>query len=129
MKDKRDSMWQRHKSAYHLLPNWNAGIGDGAHLQTACGTTVKVNSKMQLTLPVFADKRCQACYDIQCLAFSSINDAKSLLTRIKDVKTLRQALLWTSSKTARKMIEARINKLDAQNQKERKLRLVAKAFE
>lgn len=122
-------MWQKNKGTYHLLLRFSADVVDGQFLQTACGDQIQVRRKSQSTWVFDAHKPCPICVGVWRLCFTSVDDAKKTLSKETNIKVLNRALEIASQKTLRRAIEARIRKLGIDKKRERRLRLIEKAYE
>lgn len=122
-------MWQKDKGKMHLILNNSGDIADGRFMQTACGDLVRMKKDKQLAfVPHIADC-CAVCTGVWRLVFTSVDDARSTLNLTVNLVVLRRSFEVTRSKTLRKMITARIRKIEKDAEKERKLRLIQQAYD
>lgn len=104
-------MWQRSRGKFHLLLNFSVDVADGRFLQSACGDQIQVRRMNQETFVFNSEKQCAICAGVWHICFTSVADAKTSVQGETNVKMLKRALELASQATLRKMIEARIKKL------------------
>ena len=122
-------MWQRKSGSeeYHLLWDINADL-NGKEVQTACGESVVVNLQEQVISPYLVPG-CAVCVPIWHLVFSSVHDALNELKHVDNLKVLQRAQDLTKAVSLRKAFGSRIRKIEKDAEKERKLRLIQKAYD
>ena len=104
-------MWQRDRKNYHLILNSYAVTPDGYLIEMACGAQRQQRKSRQTTLAPYLE-HCPICDGIWRIVFTSVEDAKSTVRSTSDMKVLKRSLALTNSATLKKMINARIKKLE-----------------
>jgi len=103
-------MWQKDRKNYHLILNSNAVVLEGELIEMACGIQRHPNKSRQVVItPTW--EHCPICDGIWHIVFTSVADARDRVKTTTNVKVLSRALELASQVTLRKMIEARIRKL------------------
>jgi len=104
-------MWQRSRGKFHLLLHFSRDVADGRFLLSACGDQIQVRQKNQETFVVNPEKQCPICAGVWHISFTSVADAKTTVQKETNMKVLKRALELASQATLRRMLEARIRKL------------------
>jgi Zn-finger nucleic acid-binding protein len=120
-------IWQKHKNNYHLLRPVSDGLQDGAYVKTVCNVQIVVKRKDQLV--IVTDDMCPICNGVWHLVYTSVADAMQSVRRETNQKVLDCAAIATSSSTLLKAINARIRKLQKDALRDKKLRLIEKAYD
>lgn len=105
-------MWQRSRGKFHLLLHFSADVADGRFLQSACGDQIQVNKKNQEAFVFNSEKQCAIYAGVWHISFTSVADAKTAVQNQTNLKVLNRALELARQATLRKMLEARIKKLE-----------------
>jgi hypothetical protein len=105
-------MWQKEKGKLHLLLNHSSAVLDGRFFQTACGELVQSRKDKQKLFPDHIADCCVVCTGVWRLTFTSVDDAKGTLRLTTNLTVLRRSLEITTSVTLKKMLQARIHKLE-----------------
>ena len=121
-------MWQKEGTKFHLLLNYSSGTMEGLYRLIACDDSIQFRrAKQNIYAP--REKCCAVCWGVYRLTCTSVDDARKSLAFETDLVILRQAEYLTNSSTLRKAIISRISKLKKEAEKERKLRLIQKAYD
>lgn len=105
-------MWQKDKGKLHLLLQHSSDVAEGRFLQTACGDQVQVRKDKQQSFPNHIADCCVVCTGVWRLVCTSVDDAKGTLNHATNMAVLRRSFEITGSITLKKLIGARIRKLE-----------------
>ena len=105
-------MWQKNEGKLHLLLNHRSDVAEGRYLQTACGDQGQVRKDKQQLFPAHIADCCVVCTGVWRLVCTSVDDAKGTLSYTTNMTVLRKSLEITTSVTLKKMLQARIRKLE-----------------
>lgn len=122
-------MWQKYKGKYHLILNHQIDKEDGRMIVIACDDVISSKKKNQTAYPLDIRTCCEVCAYVWRLVYTSTSDAKNNIKDMSNLRALRRALYLSRSVTLNKMIDVRIRKIEKDAEKERKLRLIQKAYD
>ena len=122
-------MWQKYKGKYHLILHHQIDKEDGRFIAIACDDLINSRRKNQTAYPLDIRTCCETCACVWRLVYTSTSDAKNNIKDMSNLRALRRALYLSRSVTLNKMIDKRIRKIEKDAEKERKLRLIQKAYD